>query len=283
MDALRVLVVEDESREAALLEDYLASLQDFQPAGIADGQARALSMVVERSPDIVLLDLRLRQGDGTGFLSDLEALHLAYKPFILVVSRLLTLATQTTVCGLGADYCVSKDNIDCSPRGVVGLLRNFEPFIRSHTAVDLQVNEHPITPQLQEKQLRRLMALTLARISIPTGDLVNRELVEAMFFVLPILEKDLPLPDLKNTVYPLIAEKYEIKDPRSIERGIRNILEKVWDRTEKTLLKNYYDFPVSKDTGYPSPREFIFNFAYANFTSLPREKAPIVAIENVAK
>ncbi len=170
-----------------------------------------------------------------------------------MVSRLLTLATQTTVCGLGADYCVSKDNIDCSPRGVVGLLRNFEPFIRSHTAVDLRVNEHPITPQLQEKQLRRLMALTLARISIPTGDLVNRELVEAMFFVLPILEKDLPLPDLKNTVYPLIAEKYEIKDPRSIERGIRNILEKVWDRTEKTLLKNYYDFPVSKDTGYPSP------------------------------
>ena len=60
MDVLRVLVVEDESREAALLEDYLASLQDFQPAGIADGQARALSMVVERSPDIVLLDPQRR-------------------------------------------------------------------------------------------------------------------------------------------------------------------------------------------------------------------------------
>lgn len=257
-----ILLIEDDEKECSLFADYIGSMEDFVLVGVADGQASGLTLLVEQHPEIVLLDLRLRQGDGTGFLAALKQLRLPFKPLVIVASGLLTSRTEQAVLRLGADYCIGKDNRDWSPRGVIGILRNFLPLVPS--GAQLRANEGAISPDLQEAELRRLISLTLARVGISTGDKANRVLVEMILPVREALKKGAPPPDLKNTVYPLAAKQLG-KSPATLERSIRAALKSAWKTIPPDDLRQYYDFPLGTLEDYPSPRDFIFNFTSANF------------------
>ena len=65
MSPLRVLAVDDEMLALRRLRHALATLDDVVLVGEADGCGAAADMVTRLRPDIVLLDIRMR--DGTGF------------------------------------------------------------------------------------------------------------------------------------------------------------------------------------------------------------------------
>src|SRR5437868_3674906 len=62
-ERLRILIVED---EAVLVMDMEFSLTQagFDVVGIADGEREALLFVDQEHPDLVLMDITLRDGDG---------------------------------------------------------------------------------------------------------------------------------------------------------------------------------------------------------------------------
>lgn len=61
--SLRVLIVEDETMVAMLIEDALA-LHGHLVIGVADTQARAIEIAEQDRPDLALCDINLADGDS---------------------------------------------------------------------------------------------------------------------------------------------------------------------------------------------------------------------------
>lgn len=79
----RVLVVED---HAVVREGFVALINrelDLEVCGEADGAAPALALVEKTKPDIVVLDLILRSGDGLDLLRALKERHPALPALVI--------------------------------------------------------------------------------------------------------------------------------------------------------------------------------------------------------
>lgn len=80
----RILIVDDDEGLLILMADVLK--QEHYVVLTADSGAAALAVVERQMPDLILLDLKLNDMDGTALLRRLRERHLA-APFIVVTGR----------------------------------------------------------------------------------------------------------------------------------------------------------------------------------------------------
>jgi DNA-binding NarL/FixJ family response regulator len=69
---LRVLLVEDSSLLAARLAELIGRLPDVDLIDTVDTESEALSRIASATPDVLILDLHLRNGSGFGVLRSLS-------------------------------------------------------------------------------------------------------------------------------------------------------------------------------------------------------------------
>jgi len=70
--SLRVLLVEDSSLLAARLAELIRRLPDVDLIGTVETESDALNRVAAATPDVLILDLHLRNGSGFGVLRTLS-------------------------------------------------------------------------------------------------------------------------------------------------------------------------------------------------------------------
>ena len=70
---VRVLIVDDEPDVRRLLEVVLGVEEGISVVGTADSAQRALEVVQENEPDLVVLDNRMPGGDGVHIVPELRA------------------------------------------------------------------------------------------------------------------------------------------------------------------------------------------------------------------
>ncbi len=83
MSPLRVVIVDDEPLALRRLKLILADMADVQLVGAASSCAEALEVVEASSPDVLLLDIRMR--DGTGF-DVIENRGEGHQPYVIFVT-----------------------------------------------------------------------------------------------------------------------------------------------------------------------------------------------------
>jgi DNA-binding NarL/FixJ family response regulator len=69
---LRVLLVEDSSLLAARLGELINHLPDVDLVGTVDSESQALKSIATAPPDVLILDLHLREGSGFNVLRALS-------------------------------------------------------------------------------------------------------------------------------------------------------------------------------------------------------------------
>ena len=84
--SLRVLLIEDSALLAARLIELVNGLPDVELIDTVDTEADALDRISEVSPDVLILDLHLREGSGFGVLRSL-ALSTPSRPKIIVLTN----------------------------------------------------------------------------------------------------------------------------------------------------------------------------------------------------
>ena len=72
--ARRILVVEDNSLVASTLAEAL-QLMGFDVCAVVDTEAAAISAVGRYGPDLIIVDLLLREGSGLGFVAEIASLR----------------------------------------------------------------------------------------------------------------------------------------------------------------------------------------------------------------
>lgn len=85
-DPIRVLIVDDHEVLAASLAFVLDSEPGLKVVGVAGSAAAALELAAATSPDVVLLDQRLPDGEGTALIGPLHAVRTTVQVVMLTAS-----------------------------------------------------------------------------------------------------------------------------------------------------------------------------------------------------
>lgn len=112
VEAVRVLVVEDETDDARFALDAIEDLGMEVEVEVTPYAERALELLDDRSFDCVLLDYRLPRMDGTEFVSELRNRGIGLPVVVLTGRGSQELADEVTEAG--ADAYLDKDEDDGS-------------------------------------------------------------------------------------------------------------------------------------------------------------------------
>jgi DNA-binding NarL/FixJ family response regulator len=105
---IRVIVVDDHAVVRAGLVAILATAPDVQCVGTAGDGTTALQLVQHLSPDVVLLDISMPDGDGVSVTRELRRTHRPVR--ILVLTSFSDPELVVDVVQAGADGYLLKDN-----------------------------------------------------------------------------------------------------------------------------------------------------------------------------
>lgn len=134
----RLFLVEDEDLTRAGARHYLGDR--FEIVGEADNVTDAVAMITERSPDLVLLDIRIREGTGMDVVKQVRATH----PDIRFLALTISTSREDVVrlFNIGVEGYLTKQSVGVDlPDLVDEALRGGRPISRQVAAYLLDIDE----------------------------------------------------------------------------------------------------------------------------------------------
>jgi CheY-like chemotaxis protein len=109
---VRVQIAEDLPRVQQLLRELVQQAGRFEVCGMDDTEAAALSRFRQELPDVLVVDLNLRQGSGLGLINAVRQAcvgAIAVRcPMIIVVTNHTLAALEAASIHAGADHFLDK-------------------------------------------------------------------------------------------------------------------------------------------------------------------------------
>jgi len=105
---MRVLLVEDSQLLAKHLLEQLASIPAVVPLDVAESEQQAIDDIASKSPDLVVLDLHLKEGTGFGVLTAMR--QLSNPPIAIVLTNYDLPQYRERATELGAQYFLDKSH-----------------------------------------------------------------------------------------------------------------------------------------------------------------------------
>ena len=84
---VRVFVVEDSSLIRKRIIDNVKGLGDFDVVGFAESEQEAIDAIVRTQPDVVVTDIRLKEGSGIEVVRNVRAQPHEHAPKIFVLTN----------------------------------------------------------------------------------------------------------------------------------------------------------------------------------------------------
>jgi DNA-binding NarL/FixJ family response regulator len=119
-----VLLIEDSQLLARHLLEQLAAIPMVEPLGVVETERQAIEEITRTSPDLIVLDLHLKQGTGFGVLASLA--KVSKPPITIVLTNYDLPQYRERATALGAKYFLDKSNeFDRLPE-IIGALSSSE-------------------------------------------------------------------------------------------------------------------------------------------------------------
>jgi DNA-binding NarL/FixJ family response regulator len=108
--AVRVFVVEDSALIRRRIIDNVQSLGGFDVVGFAESEEEAVEAIRKLRPDVVVTDIRLKEGNGIGVVRNVRAEHMTPEPKIFVLTNFAYPEYQVQCSLAGADAFFDKSS-----------------------------------------------------------------------------------------------------------------------------------------------------------------------------
>ena len=120
---LSIFLVEDDPFACKEIINLVDNSDDLLLIGVTNNAVKAIEEIQYKLPDVVILDIELHQGSGSGLdvLKELKDLALAAPPYVLVTTNNSSNITYELARKLGADYILSKHQENYSEKYVINL------------------------------------------------------------------------------------------------------------------------------------------------------------------
>jgi DNA-binding response OmpR family regulator len=120
---VRLLIVDDDTYMRLLCSLEFPEFDILEAAGVRDG----LNIVADDRPDFVLIDRRLKDGDGLDLLRKMRELHIGGEVPVVVVSAGFSEEDRVEVMHAGADDYVAKPLDAATLRRILSDLEGLSP------------------------------------------------------------------------------------------------------------------------------------------------------------
>ena len=259
---ISVLIADDNKEFCSILNDYLLNQKDIIVTGIAKDGREALDLIVERKPDLVILDIIMPHLDGLGVLEKLNTMELEKTPRIIILSAVGQDKITQQAITLGADYYTVKPfDMEVFTKRIREMFNN-TPAVPQENAAQANRVSYPTTssyilnsePKSKAPvDLETEITNIIHEIGVPAHIKGYMYLREAITMVVNDMEL---LSAVTKELYPSIAKKYNTTASR-VERAIRHAIEVAWGRGQIEAINKLFGYTVHNDKGKPTNSEFI--------------------------
>ena len=109
-NAVRDFVVEDSALIRRRIIDNVQSMSGFDVVGFAESEEEAIEAIRELRPDVVVTDIRLKEGNGIGVVRQVRAEKITPEPKIFVLTNFAYPEYQVQCSLAGADAFFDKSS-----------------------------------------------------------------------------------------------------------------------------------------------------------------------------
>ncbi len=252
--SIRVMVVEEEGEVREEYKWLIQNRETMRLVAETDCVNEAVFFLETLDIEALVLELELPKGSGILLLEKMQRLPIQ-KPFVIVVTNVVSKVIYDTIRNMGVDYICTKGDPEFSLEIPLSIIEISAPYRRGSKHVKTIVEtENPST--LQEIYQRKIED-ELFRLGFSNKMMGSIYCQSAILFVMMSEKRNV---SMTKEVYPVIGAKFHVNE-RTIERGIRTTIEKVWTEQEVWRLRKFYPFAWNAESGRPTNSEFLHNMA----------------------
>lgn len=247
MTKLTCAIADDNERMLSLISDIVATDKTIENVGKAHDGEQLLTIIKEKEPDVVLLDLIMPKLDGLTVMEKVNLdKNIKKKPSFIVISAVGQEGMTEDAFNLGANYYIMKpfDN---------NTLLNRIKCIRNNANRKCSVHNSDTSRQDREINLENDITTIIHDIGIPAHIKGYQYLREAIMMSVNDIEM---LNCITKVLYPTIAKKFQTTSSR-VERAIRHAIEVAFSRGRVDIIDDLFGYTVSNGKGKPTNSEFI--------------------------
>ena len=239
------------------LVNYLEKQEDMEVIGVAKDGKEACKMILNTTPDIVLLDVIMPYLDGLGVLEEIGKANMTKRPMCIMLSAVgQTKVTQQAI-SLGAEYYVVKPfDVELLVKRIRDI-KNFQPNVQQKNFVnrEIKVPYIEITDKTKsvEDNIEALVTNVIHELGVPAHIKGYQYLREAIIMVIDNIDI---INQITKQLYPDIAKRFKTT-PSRVERAIRHAIEVAWARGEQQTVESIFGYTISASKGKPTNSEFI--------------------------
>lgn len=256
-DNIKILIADDNYDFAMKLMGYLEREEGMEIVGRAKDGSEAYQMIMEKCPDVVLLDMIMPHVDGLGVLERVNDSKLEKRPLFIMLSAVGQDKITQKAISLGAQYYIVK------PFEIKLLIKRIKelkfyqpaPIKGNYMTRELKTQYIDIAPEdkKNEENLEALVTNVIHEVGVPAHIKGYQYLREAIMMVIGDIDV---INQITKQLYPDIARKYKTT-PSRVERAIRHAIEVAWGRGQQDTVENIFGYTVSAAKGKPTNSEFI--------------------------
>ncbi len=243
-EKIKVLIADDNYEFENTLKNYLDGDAELEVVGTATDGEDAYDQIIDKRPDVVLLDVIMPHLDGLGVLEKLNQIALVKTPIYIMVSAVGQDKITQRAIALGADYYIVKPFDIAVLIERIKEIRNYNPEelkksmsqSRELKSQFIQVNKKD-----EKENLEALVTNVIHEVGVPAHIKGYQFLREAIIMVVNNINI---VNQITKELYPEIAEKYATT-PSRVERAIRHAIEVAWRKRRSKYCRRYiwlYDF-----------------------------------------
>jgi len=225
-------------------EDFAEHLKEsvigggYDVVGIAADGLRAVDLLEQLQPDVLILDLALSKLDGVGVLKAMDGMQ--KKPTVLVTSFMVNEYITNMINLYGVQYFLLK------PYHFRALIERLGE-IRDSAAI------RSLQPARSAVNIEAMVTSIIHEIGVPAHIKGYQYLREAI--IIAVDDMDV-INAITKVLYPQVAKAFQTT-PSRVERAIRHAIEVAWDRGDLDTLQRFFGYTVSNAKGKPTNSEFI--------------------------
>lgn len=245
-DKIKIVVADDNDIMQQMIVDSLEDDEQLEVVGVASDGEAAISLIKDKKPDVVLLDLVMPKQDGLTVMEvvENEIDDADYKPQYVVISAAGSEDIVNQALQAGASYFIMKP---FDGEALVKRIKRLQGAAARTTVGTVYERD------TRKVDLEQLTVNLLRDIGVPLRMVGYKYLKDAI--IIALNDPDALMSITKN-VYPEIAARHETS-AGNVERNIRYVIESTWSRRSDKKYEKIVDAVFKGTTKKPTNSEFI--------------------------